>query len=340
MRVGRNPEKSNIKINTDTIHRIIIPVYLPNLTDPYFKDGLKILKLCITSLLKTIHYKSRISIINNGCCEAVVNYLQSIYNNEPYVDELFNSKQNLGKINAIYSVVKSCLEPIITVTDADVMFLNGWQNATESILDNFPEAGMVSPVPASIAYESGFNNSTIYYALFKGKLEFSKVLNPEGMLNFQRSIDRIMYNKHHLENYLTVNNGKSKAVLGCGHFVATYRAEVFENAPANVCKDKIGGRSLNDYIDLPNDNSGFLRLATLDNYAYHLGNVIEDWMFDVDKSEIKRSNLKPLAILSKVKPLKRHQYFIGKVLHRLCFIKFRTHFFKFKGLSKEAAQNY
>lgn len=339
MRIGQNPEKTNIQLSTDIIHRIVIPVYLPNLTEPYFKDGLDILELSITSLLKNIHSKTRISIINNGCCNSVSEYLQKLYNNEDVIDQLFNSKQNLGKINALYSVIKSCLEPIITVTDADVMFLPNWQSATESILNEFPEAGMVSPVPSSLGYSNTFVNSTVYYSIFKGKLKFSKVVNPEGLLNFQKSIDRVMYNQHHLEYYLTVSNKTSKAVIGCGHFVATFRAEVFEHAPQSICKEKIVGGSENKYLDFPNDKGGFLRLSTLDNYAYHLGNVKEDWMQNVLENFITNKT-KPLGSLSKAKPLNNYQYLIGKLIHRLCLVKFKKQFFKYIGLSKLAAKEY
>ena len=207
-------------------------------------------------------------------------------------------------------------------------------------MDDFPEAGMVSPVPSSLGYAGAFVNSTVYYSFFKGNHQFTKVVNPDGLLNFQKSIDRVMYNSHHLENYLTISNHATKAVIGCGHFVATFRAEVFEHAPASICKAKIVGGSENKYLDFPNDNGGFLRLATLDNYAYHLGNVKEDWMqaiLDDDRYSLEN---KALSSLSKAKPLQPYQQFIGKVLHRLCFVKFKKQYFRYKGMSKEASEQY
>ena len=34
------------------------------------------------------------------------------------------------------------------------------------------------------------------------------------------------------------------------------------------------------YDDIPNENLGLLRLATKENYAYHMGNHTEEWMYD------------------------------------------------------------
>ena len=71
--------------------------------------------------------------------------------------------------------MKSNLEPLITISDADVMFLPNWQNNVEGIFKDFPESGMVSPVPSSLGYKSEFVNSTLYYGIFKGKIQFEEV---------------------------------------------------------------------------------------------------------------------------------------------------------------------
>jgi len=291
MRLGINPEKKDKSLKIDTYHRVIIPVFIPNLEEDYFKDGLKILKLCIQSLLSTVHSKTKISIINNGCCVEVNEYLKEVYQSNSYIDQLLNSKVNLGKVNAINAIVKGNIEELITITDADVLFKHGWQVEVEKIFIGFPEAGMVSPVPSSVGYKSMFLNSTYFYAIFKGKLKPSNVISPEGMLKFEDSIGRKMYNKEHLKKYLTIQNkNKRKAVIGCGHFVATLKSNVFKKAPNFPSNFKIVGGSENTYIDLPNDESGYLRLATLDNFAYHLGNKAEDWMYELFEDIVSTTN--------------------------------------------------
>ena len=213
------------------------------------------------------------------------------------------------------------------------MFLPNWQNNVEGILKDFPESGMVSPVPSSLGYKSEFVNSTIYYGIFKGKIQFEDVVNPEGLIKFQESISREMYNKTHLEKYLTVSNSQNSAVIGCGHFVATLRAEVFKSAPPEVCQHKIVGGSENRYFDLPNDKAGFLRLATKGNYAYHLGNAFEPWMREkIDKILTQPKETQALSQLPDAKPLSKFQFKIGKLLRKILFFKFKSFYFKIKGV--------
>ena len=333
MRIGINPEKHNNQLSIEHYHRVVIPVYIPNLEDNYFKDALVILKLCFSSLLATIHNKTKISIINNGSCNAVSAYLDELYRNNDSIDQLLYSKINLGKVNALYSVIKSNLEPLITISDADVMFLPNWQEAVEKIFINFPEAGMISPVPSSLAYRSKFINSTVYYGIIKGKIRFERVVSQEGLIKFEKSIGRKMYDDIHLEKYLTISNVKSTAVIGCGHFVATLRSEVFKSSPPEVSAHKIVGGSENLYFDIPNDKAGFLRLATKDNYAYHLGNIFEPWMKDKINHILKQSKSKSLDIeLPKGKPISKVQYNLGKLLYILLFKKFKSLYFRLKGV--------
>lgn len=332
MRIGENPNKNtNSEISSTVYHRIVVPVYIPNLEDSYFKSAIDILKVNLESLLSTIHSRSRITIVNNGCCQEVREYLEKMYDKSPLFDQLFHSKTNLGKINAVYSGIKSNTEELITVTDADVMFKSGWQKAVEEIFYGFPEAGMVSPVPHSMGFIN-FSNATAYFGLFKGKLYFDTVRDPDDLQKFENSIQRNVLKPIHYKKYLVVDNGRAKGVMGCGHFVATYRREVFSFAPNSPARDFLSTRSDNDYLDMPNDVGGFLRMATLNNYGYHLGNVHEPWM-DVELERIKSESVEEVYFdFPAPKPLTRVQYKIGWFFNRLLFHKFRKQFFKYKGV--------
>jgi len=280
MRVGKNPEKERTELSLTAYHRVIIPVYIPNLNEDYFKDGLRILKLTLHSLLCTIHSKTRVSIINNACCLEVSNYLKEMYRDHEQIDQLLDSAINLGKVNALYAIVKSNREPLLTIADADVMFLPNWQLEVEKVMAAFPEAGMVSPVPAPGSLKGSYLRSTIGFAYLNGRPKLEKVTNLEGVQNFQRSIGNTKIFDEDTTKYYTLRRGQTKVAMGCGHFMATVRATVFENSPNKPSIHKIVGGSEKMYIDGPNDRGGYLKLSTHDNFGYHLGNKYESWMDD------------------------------------------------------------
>jgi hypothetical protein len=338
MRIGNNPEKFNKEIQIDNYHRIVIPVYIPNF-EGYFKDGFEIFKLCLESLLLTVHPKTRITIYNNNCHIEVKNYIDTKYNENNCIDQVFHSKENLGKINAILAAAKGNLEPLITITDADVLFKNGWQVAVEKVFLGFPEAGMVSPVPGSKAYKS-FTNNNWAYAIFKAKLSFQDVLDKEALINFDRSLgnDKNLYNPIHLQKHLIIQNKKSKvqAIMGCGHFVATMRRDVFDKGTNEPAYFKIQNGVEAKFIDAPNEKMGFLRLATKDNFAYHMGNTLEEWMYDEFK-KLKNTKIDlntASTTISHYKKLNKLYYFTGKIILKLVSYKIiKQRYFNYLGLN-------
>ena len=75
MRIGKNPNKDKIVNDAGFMHQIIVPVFIPNQED-YFKNSYAIFKKCIESILLTTnaHY-TFITIVNNGSCAEVENFL-------------------------------------------------------------------------------------------------------------------------------------------------------------------------------------------------------------------------------------------------------------------------
>ena len=221
MRVGFNPHKDKTQTKSDYFHQVIIPVYIPN-QEGYFKDSFEILKLCLDSLFKTIHDKTCITIVNNGSCIEVVAYLNDLFHKNK-IQEVIHTT-NIGKLNAVLKGISGNSFPLITVSDADVLFLNGWQEASYSVFDAFPKTGAVCPTPSSRSLRTYTAN--VYWDLFfSNKLKCTPVVNPDALKMFGLSVgDANFYNPIQLKKYLTVTNEDKKAVVGAGHFVTTYRA--------------------------------------------------------------------------------------------------------------------
>ena len=78
------------------------------------------------------------------------------------------------------------------------------------------------------------------------------------------------------------------------------------------------------YCDQPINSSGGMRLATYNNYAYHMGNTVEDWMRDVqmdNEANLKTSKNDSIVFklpeFSPKNPNKSWYKFKKRVVHRL-----------------------
>ncbi len=339
MREGHNPNKDKEIQTNDFFHQVIVPVYIPN-QEGYFKDSLKILDFCLQSLFKTSHKHTFFTIVNNGSCTDVIAYLNLLHQ-ENKIHELIHT-DNIGKLNAVLKGIIGRQFQLVTITDSDVLFLNNWQKASYEVFDAFPKAGAVCPTPSS----KSFNDKTfniIFEKLFSKDLFFSEVVNPLALQAFAHSIGNTsFYNKAHLEKYLVVSSGRAKAVVGAGHFVTTYRFEVFKKVKFTYSKFVLGGDSENRLLDRPVIENGLWRLSTADNYAYHMGNVFEGWMPEVMHRLIKNNEVMSFQFEKSIKTENKYFFWIKNVsLSKLFYRKtIRRWFLHYKGLTKYEARNY
>lgn len=336
MREGFNPNK-NIKIEENTFfHQVIIPVYIPY-EEKYFKDSLIILKYSLNSLFKTSHKHTFFTIVNNGSCKKVIEYLNDLLINKK-IHELIHTN-NIGKLNAITKGTSGQNFPIITISDADVLFLNNWQKETYKIFNAFPKTGVVSTTPNSKLLK--YNTANIILAnLFSKQMRFSKVKDEESMKMFGKSIgNEKLFNKYHLDQYLTINKKYAFAVVGAGHFVGTYNAIVLDKT--NYSNYKMGV-SIRNFLDKPIFDKGFWRLSTVNNFTYHMGNTIEPWMGDVVTSLSNETDVfKAPVIESRIKSINYVSILMSFMFSKLIYRKNVWHFFlRFKGLTNEASKKY
>ncbi len=335
MRVGFNPNKNQEIDETVYFHQVIIPVYIPHFKD-YFSESFDIFKLSLESLFLTCHNQTYFTIINNGCCDEVVRYLDDLYKKKKI--HTLTHTDNIGKMNAISKGLAGHNFALITITDADVLFLNNWQEETYLVFEKFPRTGTVCPTPMPKLY-SYLSEKILRTYLFSDKLRFTKVKYPEALKSFALSIgNKDLYNSVHLNKILTLTDTGYSAVVGAGHFVATYRLEIFKDSKYQVSKHKMGD-GLSQFLDYRTVEKGLWRLSTDGNYAYHMGNVVEPWMTE-KISNLTRNKVNPNINLTKVKS--NNSYLFRDRLFRY-FFKFRPiriWFLKYKGLTKQESNNY
>ncbi len=336
MRVGYNPHKDKKQENSGYLHQVIIPVFIPN-QEGYFKDSLSILQLCLESLFATKHNQTFITIVNNGSDIVVVSYLDLLLKDDK-IHELIHT-HNIGKLNAILKGLAGNNIELVTISDSDVLFLNNWQKETVNIFNLVPKAGVVGIVPQFKMYESNCGN-ILFDTILSSKLRFIPVKNKKALMLFYDSIGWARdYNKDYLEYNLGLKVSENQNVLlGSGHFVATYKKDVF-NEIISYIEFKMGGTS-EAYLDKAPLKKDYWRVTTPDNFAYHMGNTLENWMVFPQALEQKGAEFR--YDFNKNKNISPFLYWIKNKL----FVKFISIkpvvklFLKWKKLPKEMISKY
>jgi len=338
MRVGYNPHKDQPQNKSKYLHQVIVPVYIPN-QEGYFKDSFKIFQFCLESLFLTVHNKTFITIVNNGSCSLVIEYLDELFNSNK-IHELIHT-ENIGKLNAILKGLAGNNIELVTISDADVLFLSGWQSETMHIFSKLPKVGVVGLVPQFTLYKSNSCNA-IMSNLFNNKLKFYPLKNKSALVRFY---DSIGWKRDYNENYLEYTLGfemttNSRVYIGSGHFVATYKKDIFDDIVSYIGY-KLGGYS-EGYLDSMPLNKDYWRVTTEDNFAYHMGNTIEDWMELEVSKQIKNDSEYVEYNFHKQKTISKLNYFIkNKLFNKLLFNKvIHKLFLKWKKLPEEMINNF
>lgn len=338
MRLGFNPHKDKPVEESYHAHQVIIPVYIPNF-EGYFKDAFVIFKKCLDSLFFTSHNRTFFTIINNGSCKEIVDYLNQLQL-EKKIHEVIHT-ENIGKLNAIVKGIAGNNIDLVTISDSDVLFLKNWQSETVKVFNNFPKAGVVGIVPQFRSF-THFCGNILFDNLFSKTMRFTKVSNPLALQKFYESVGwNNDYNKAYLEWNLTISNNNFSAIVGSGHFVTTYKRELFEKI-VTYHKFKMGADS-EFYLDELPLEKGAWRLTTNENFAYHMGNVEEDWM---EKKMNTLKNIQPEFLEfngnSELHTISRFHYFIKNKLFIKLFKKrkLRLLFYRYKGLPHNEISRY
>lgn len=275
MRKGHNPILNKKIIKKKCYHRIVVPVYIPNLLG-YYSESLEVLRISLYSLIATIHDQTCITVIDNNSCLEVKEFLQQLLFSED-IDQLITYNLNQGKVDPLVSFLKGCHEDLITLTDADVLFAPNWQSSVEKLFVAFPQVGMVSPLAAPSLY-SFYTAFTWFYGLFRYRITRDVNTDLSSLIKFHNSIDRNRPLNQIEERPFFIENNQIRAVIGSGHFCATISNEIIPFIPFEYSGPDFKAAE-EKFIDFPVVKAGFMRIATEKGYVFHLGNNIENWMY-------------------------------------------------------------
>ncbi|MGC4041470.1 MAG: hypothetical protein QM710_11990 [Flavobacterium sp.] len=322
MREGNNPEKDKQEKNILKPHRVVVVFYIPENDDAFYSESDKVLDKCLQTLTQTINPETtNITLLNNNSSRKV-DAIIAKYSH--LIDKYVAYTENMGKVYAVLNEVRGVYEPFVTITDADILFYNGWEKAVFEVYKNFPLAGAVSPMP--LPYLTfHFNHNVFGFNTLKGKIKYGKFVRDEDInlylqgTNLPNLIDRkTQYNW--AEKQIVITNNDFKAVVGAYHVVTTYRTEQFRNI--YTFPDLKFRNSYEDYfIDCLAEASGLFKLSTINTYAYHIGNKIDDI---VKKHDYEPKDFLEKSVFDKI-VMKNRQFrpvvFVRALMGRF-FIKF------------------
>lgn len=278
MREGVNPEKAKKEKNIRKLHRVIIPVYIPNIEEEYYKESLEVFERCLSSLFKTINPDTTVATIINDGSTALIDPVLVKYQGQ--IDKLVSYRENKGKVYAVSDEARSAFEPFITIADADVLFFTGWEQEVLDIFEKVPKAGIVSPLPTpNNAFY--FNCSLFFDQYLKGNIGYDKIVDEKDLdlyeqgINFSKILLRpgSKYSWKEKQYYL---KGDKIVLAGASHFIATYRSDLFKDQRSfPEYKFKKGYEE--SFLDHLADIKGLYRLSSLKCFAYHIGNRLDEF---------------------------------------------------------------
>jgi hypothetical protein len=300
MRIGKNPTKLNDKFNVLKKHRVVMVFYIPYSKDVFFDELHYVLEKSLSSLIETINKDTTaITLINNASKPEIEEIVEKYKTN---IDKYVQYNENKGKVYAVLNEVRAVNEKFVTITDADILFLNGWETEVFNIFSAHPKAGVVSPYPSP--YTSFYYNSIVFgLNTLIGKIQYGKFVEDEDIELYMKGT-----NLPNLANRNTKFNWKEKqfiikgekdAVIGAYHVVSTYRTEQFRN-DYSFPSIKFKNSYESGFIDCLAQRHGMYRLSTMKSYTYHIGNKLDDITLNYKKSGKKVSS----AIFDKIGDVK------------------------------------
>lgn len=275
MRHGVHPAKEAGDLPPFGTHRLVVPVHIPHL-EGYFAEARAVLDRCLTSVRLTAAGRVAVTLVSDGSCPEVVADLRAAQD-AGWVDQVVVNDPNRGKVDSVLAVARGSFEPLVTISDADILFRPGWVEAVEELFTTFPECGFASlfPSPPGAFH---LTSATLLGALARRELQVDSVVDEADLDRFAASIGRPdLFPEEWRRRQLVVRRAGVTACIGAPHWVLTMRRQVIDAAPPDPSLRAVGG-SETRWLDEPADRLGLWRLTTSRAFAHHMGNVVEPWM--------------------------------------------------------------
>lgn len=275
MRIGMSPTRRKLSSYRPARVTVAVLVFIPELTG-YFHHRLEILKICLNSLVKHTQESYDLLVFDNGSCAEVVDYLRS-QRDQGAIQFLILSSENIGKIGAFKIMFNAAPGEVIAYCDDDVLFYPGWLKAHLQVLDTFPRVGIVSGAAIRDQFRYGNQYLDSYLSDFAEIVRHDGRYIPEDWeIEFchstGRDVDKYLETTKTCQDIL-LEYQDCKAYSTATHF----QFVTFKEIILQAFDPEWSGRLMGEMKELDEriDGLGYARLATVERYVQHMGNVLD-----------------------------------------------------------------
>ncbi|MDD4184303.1 MAG: glycosyltransferase [Candidatus Izemoplasmatales bacterium] len=243
--------------------------HLPNF-EGYHQERFEVVKTSLTTMRENAGLDCQILIWDNGSCQEFRDWLLNEY--KPDYVVLSN---NVGLSNARAGLIRM-LPPdvILGVADDDMYYYPDWFKAQVELMAFYPNVGQVSGYPVRTQMRWG-NKRTLEWARKVAIVEEGSFIPAEWDRDYCTSIGRdYEWHKKHTENdwdyRITYRGVQAYAFAHHCQFICKVKLL------ANLMRFTTEAMSDDKPFDWAVDNTGMLRLTTINRYTRHMGNVMDD----------------------------------------------------------------
>lgn len=272
MRVGQNPAKNMQQVAQPAEITAAVVVYIPFLSG-YYLQSLDVLKLCLDSLRNHADLPLDLMVFDNASCAEVRQYL-SEEQQAGRIQYLVLSEKNIGKAGAWNHMFGAAPGKYVAYADSDVYFYPGWLSAQVKVLEDLPQAGMVTGMPMLTPEE--FSTSTVAWAeaqknvtLERGRFfPWEDYWRHAGSLVEDEGKARRFYDEH---DALRLSYKGQSYYIGASHFQFVACKQMLSEVLPISSERPMGQVRL---LDVAVNERGYLRLCTPQWYVQHMGNTV------------------------------------------------------------------
>jgi glycosyltransferase involved in cell wall biosynthesis len=318
MRVGQNPAKSVDFVAQPEKVTVAIVVYIPTLGG-YYAQSLEILQACLGSILENTQLPYDLMVFDNASCPEVRTFLSDAHTLGK-IQYLVLSEENIGKAGAWNFVFGAAPGEYIAYADSDVYHFPGWLKPQVTLLETFPQAGMVTGMPMWTPAE--YSTATVAWAEQNPDVtvERGRFLSWKDYWRHSRSLGADEAKaREHFDNIedVTMLYQSQRYYIGAAHFQFVARKSALQSVLPIPSNRPMGQVRL---LDMAINEQKYLRFCTPDWWVQHMGNTLQNEFRSQGTEDHKKPSKRNSARIWRFKPVRK---IVNWLYHRTFEILYR-----------------